>query len=89
MRFTNRYSNGKAFIMNCALQTTNGIEDAIEKLAEYEDLEEQGRLIILSAEDVHPCKSCNTGWGHMTSKGCVMCYDDCEKLKEYNKKYNR
>lgn len=37
MRFTNRYSNGKAFIMNCALQSTNGIEDAIEKLAEYED----------------------------------------------------
>ena len=37
MRFTNRYSNGKAFIMNCALQSTNGIEDVIEKLAEYED----------------------------------------------------
>ena len=50
MRFTNRYSNGKAFIMNCALQTTNGIEDAIEKLADYEDLEEQGLLLRL------PCK---------------------------------
>lgn len=37
MRFTNRYSNGKAFIINCALQSTNGIEDAIERLAEYED----------------------------------------------------
>ena len=37
MRFTNRYSNGKAFIMNCALQSTHGIEDAIERLAEYED----------------------------------------------------
>lgn len=37
MRFTNRYSNGKAFIMNCVLQSTNGIEDAIERLAEYED----------------------------------------------------
>ena len=37
MRFTNRYSNGKAFIMNCALQSTNGIEDAIKRLAEYED----------------------------------------------------
>ena len=37
MIFTNRYSNGKAFIMNCALQSTNGIEDAIERLAEYED----------------------------------------------------
>ena len=38
MRFTNRYSDGKAFIMNCALQSTNGIEDAIEKLAKYEDI---------------------------------------------------
>ena len=74
--------------MNCALQTTNGIEDVIEKLAEYEDLEEQGRLIILSVEDVHPCKYCNDGWGNITSKGCEMYYDDCEKLKEYNKKYN-
>ena len=37
MRFTNRYSNGKAFIINCALQSTNGIENAIERLAEYED----------------------------------------------------
>lgn len=50
MRFTNRYSNGEAFIMNCALQSTNGIEDVIEKLAHYEDLEEQGRLVTL------PCK---------------------------------
>ena len=45
MRFTNRYSNGKAFITNCSLQPTKKVEDAIEKLAEYEDLEEQGRLI--------------------------------------------
>lgn len=49
-RLTNRYSNGEAFIMNCTLQTTNGIEDIIEKLAYYEDLEEQG--FILKA----PCR---------------------------------
>ena len=52
MRFTNRYSNGKPFIMNCALQSTNGIEDAIEKLAYYEDMEEQGRLVIYDEETV-------------------------------------
>lgn len=46
MRFTNRYSNGNPFIMNCSLQSTNGIEDAIEKLAEYEDLEEHGKLVL-------------------------------------------
>ena len=88
MRFTNRYSNGKAFIMNCALQTTNGIEDAIEKLAEYEDLEEQGRLIILTVQDIHPCRNCNTGWGHISSEGCHTCDETCERLKAYNEKYN-
>ena len=88
MRFTNRYSNGKAFIMNCALQTTNGIEDAIEKLAEYEDLEEQGRLIKLSIRDIHPCRNCGTGWGSISSEGSDGCENYCTRLKEYNKKYN-
>lgn len=46
MRFTNRYSNGNSFIMNCVLQSTSGIEDAIEKLAQYEDMEEQGKLVL-------------------------------------------
>lgn len=88
MRFTNRYSNGKAFIMNCALQTTNGIEDAIEKLAEYEDLEEQGRLIKLSIRDIHPCRNCGTGWGSISSEGSDGCENYCTRLKEYNEKYN-
>lgn len=88
MRFTNRYSNGKAFIMNCALQSTNGIEDAIEKLAYYEDLEEQGRLIILTVQDIHPCRNCDTGWGHISSEGCHTCDETCERLKAYNEKYN-
>lgn len=87
MRFTNRYSNGKAFIMNCALQTTNGIEDAIEKLAEYEDLEEQGRLIKLSIRDIHPCRNCGVGWGSISSEGCHGCEETCIRLKEYSEKY--
>lgn len=89
MRFTNRYSNGKAFIMNCALQSTNGIEDAIEKLAEYEDLEEQGRLIKLSIYDIHPCKNCDVGWGSVSSKSSDGCENYCTRLKEYNEKYNK
>lgn len=32
--------------INCALQSTSGIEDAIEKLAQYEDMEEQGKLVL-------------------------------------------
>ena len=89
MRFTNRYSNGKAFIMNCTLQTTNGIEDAIEKLAEYEDLEEQGRLIKLSIYDIHPCRNCGDGWGSISSEGSDGCENYCTRLKEYNEKYNK
>lgn len=89
MRFTNRYSNGKAFIMNCTLQTTNGIEDAIEKLAEYEDLEEQGRLIKLSIHDIHPCRNCGVGWESISSEVSDGCENYCTRLKEYNEKYNK
>lgn len=64
-----------------------GIYQAIQKLAYYENLEEEGRLIILSVEDIHPCRGCDAGWGSISSKGCKSCYDDCERLKQYNEKY--
>ena len=66
-----------------------GIYQAIQKLAYYEDLEEQGRLITLTIQDIHPCKHCDTGWGCISSEGCTSCYDTCERLKRYNEKYNR
>ena len=66
----------------------NEIYNALSKLRYYENLEEEGRLIVLSIEDIHPCKSCNTGWDYMGSNGAKFCYDNCEKLNEYNKKYN-
>ena len=56
--------------------------------AKYKDLEAQGRLIVLSKEDIHPCKYCDTGWSSISSEGCKSCHDDCERLKQYNKKYN-
>ena len=40
----------------------------IERLAEYEDLEEQGRLIKL------PCKVGNTVYRYVEEKGCVLEY---------------
>ena len=49
-RLTDRYSDGTPFIPNYILSLTNGMADVIKKLAEYEDLEEQGRLI--KEEDV-------------------------------------
>ena len=88
MRFTNRYSNGKAFIMNCALQTTNGIEDAIEKLEEYEDLEEQGRLIKLASNEDQlrmfkdKCKICSYWNGESCNKTQCIVYI---KIKELSK----
>lgn len=69
-------------------QDENYCGATIDKLAYYENLEEEGRLIILSVEDIHPCKSCNTGWGRMASDGAEFCYDNCEKLNKYNEKYN-
>lgn len=64
-------------------------DPAWDKLAEYEDLDEEGRLIVLSIEDVHPCKGCDVGWGYASSEGCHTCDETCERLKQYNKKYNR
>lgn len=49
-RFTDKYSDGTPFIPNYILQTTNGMSNAIKKLSEYEDLEENGLLLKL------PCK---------------------------------
>lgn len=59
-----------------------------DRLAEYEDLEEQGRLIILTVQDTRPCENCNTGWGTISSEGCHTCHEACERLKKYSEKYN-
>ena len=54
-----------------------------EKLAQYEDLEEAGRLIVLSIQDTHPCSNCGVGWGSASAKGVTSCHDTCERLKKY------
>ena len=36
-RLTNRYSDGTPFVPNVVLKLTNGMQDVIKKLAEYED----------------------------------------------------
>lgn len=61
----------------------------LNRLAYYEDLEEQGRLIILTVKDIHPCRSCGVGWGSISSEGCHSCHETCIRLKEYNEKYNK
>lgn len=54
-RLTNRFSDGEAFIPNY-VSDLYGKGKVAEKLAYYEDLEEQGRLICL------PCKVGDTVW---------------------------
>jgi hypothetical protein len=58
-----------------------------DKLAYYEDLEEQGRLIVLTIQDIHPCRNCDVGWGTISFEGCHTCEETCGRLKEYNKKF--
>ena len=66
-----------------------GINDAYYKLKHYEDLEEEGRLIVLSVEDICPCKNCDVGWHTLSCEGCDGCENYCERLKEYQEKYNK
>lgn len=60
----------------------------VERLAYYENLEEDGRLIILSVDEIYPCKHCNAGWASISLEECRSCHDDCEILKQYYDKYN-
>ena len=55
-RLTDKYSDGTPFVPERVLQLTNGMQSVIKKLAHYEDMEEQGRLIEL------PCAVGDTVW---------------------------
>lgn len=54
--------------------------DIVQKLAYYEDLEEQGKLVVIEEDKDSPCNTCNAG-----SK---ICEDDCLVLKEHIKSVN-
>lgn len=60
--------------------------EVVMRLAYYEDLEEQGRLVVLEETDEHPCHKCGMGWGSISYYGYHGCEDFCERLKEYNNK---
>lgn len=76
------------FVWKMSIEDFEHFNAIIKKLAEYEDLEEQGRLIILSVEDIHPCRGCDAGCGSVSSEGYTTCTETCERLKAYNEKYN-
>ena len=90
-RLCNNTENGK-FSKYTACEYTGvypevALGKVIEKLAYYENLEEEGRLIILSVSDIYPCKHCDCGYGSISLEGCKSCNDDCERLKQYYEKY--
>lgn len=60
----------------------------VSKIMEFVKAEKEGRLVILSIQDIHPCRNCNTGWGYASSEGCHTCDETCVRLKEYNDKYS-
>lgn len=71
-RLTNRFSNGEAFIPNY-VSDLYGKGKVAEKLAYYEDLEEQGRLIEL------PCKVGDTVYQVSTEYGkCPYSNEDLD-----------
>ena len=60
----------------------------VSRIIELTKAEKQGRLIVLSVQDIHPCRNCDTGWGSISSEGSTTCEETCTRLKEYSEKYS-
>lgn len=90
-RLTDRYSDGTPFIPNYILSLTNGMADVIKKLAEYEDLEEQGRLIELPCKvgDIiyQICDKCICTLGHTHLHATCHSSIECTKCGAVKIKY--
>ena len=52
MRLTRRMCGGYGMVEGHELSTVQGMRDAINKLAYYEDMEEQGKLVIVEEGSV-------------------------------------
>lgn len=61
----------------------------VSKIMELAKAEKEGRLVILTIQDIHPCRNCGVGLGSISSEGCHSCEETCVRLKEYNDKYNK
>ena len=92
-RLTARTENGNAYLVNVKpdeqevdsphKNTLQCILDCFERLAQYEDAEEQGLLVVL------PCKvgdtvyklwyePCHNGEDRPDGMGCAGCIDECD-----------
>lgn len=97
-RLTEKFSNGQVGVAGCgksckydykycsANENCPTLYEIYEKLAFYEDLEEQGELPIVYGINVHPCTNCKVGWASISAQGYESCHYDCEKLKQYYRK---
>lgn len=52
----------------------------VKKIMEWAKAEKEGRLTMVSIEDIHPCRYCDTTWS---------CEGTCIRLKEYNERYSK
>ena len=91
IRFTEKYNNRN--IVRTGIDESFGIYysgEAIDKLAEYETAEEEGRLIILPCkvgDTVYEIRSrysiCTPFGDRFDEYSCQGCYEQCDSKKEY------
>ena len=89
-RLTNIGSNGEIWITdNDETRSLGRKETAYKKLAEYEDLEEQGRLVILPCKDVYFIVDAKTPKYALVIKRSVrdLAIYEIEKVDKKNCKY--
>jgi len=87
-RLTGRFTNGEAYCKNITYASTNNadnrtfVEHAIEKLAQYEEMEDAGLLLVL------PCKVGDIVWykGDWTSVQGLNPYKITNVMISQNKK---
>ena len=54
-----------------------------QQLAYYKDLDADGRLKVLTVQEIYPCNDCECGWASISLNECKSCSDTCIRLKQY------
>lgn len=87
-RITQNYSDGTPFIPNEKIQTL-GMNDIAKKIAEYEDAEEQGRLLRLPIDENESVYSIEYCCGEDKTNRTGLCFrgfcESCDKKSYYIK----
>ena len=88
-RLTKRNSDGTVGISELKYYNYNNFQKMSQKLVEYEDLEEQGRLVILPCKDVYFIVDAKTPKYALVMKRSVrdLAIYEIEKVDKKNCKY--